>query len=57
MTKTIAKDEPKTAIEKRAHEKIRQLKAEFEKSRLCWHSIAHLARDLSAAANARNVMK
>ena len=36
--------------EARSRRKLAQLVKEFEKQKLDWHSIAHLARDLSAAA-------
>ena len=38
----------------RAVKKLEQLKKEFAKAALDWHSIAHLARDLSAVAQAEN---
>jgi hypothetical protein len=38
----------------RAIKKINQLVEEFSKETIDWHSVAHLSRDLNAAATAIN---
>ncbi|MEI7775207.1 MAG: hypothetical protein WCK17_10580 [Verrucomicrobiota bacterium] len=41
----------------RARKKVEQISEELKKSPVCWHSVAHLSRDLAAVAQAERELK